>query len=200
MFGGSGGIVVVSSCLDGPRVHRPGDSAWMEARVDSRQVTGAGTTKLAATDVQVKRGLDALRCVPHWPEVRARSSGRAAPDARSVCYSLRIGKEDRTKLARGGSQAIQLQGRGPSEGGLPGCLRGVPCHAGGQWVVLLARQTLYGSLVTLAYIVSCAALLWIPKWVNSCTNAKRSRLHPVLVHSGILPPQEATGTLTTSEE
>ena len=51
MFGGSGGIVVVSSCLDGPRVHRPADSAWMEARVDSRQVTGAGTTKLAATDV-----------------------------------------------------------------------------------------------------------------------------------------------------
>ena len=51
MFGGSGGIVVVSSCLDGPRVHRPADSAWMEARLDSRQVTGAGTTKLAATDV-----------------------------------------------------------------------------------------------------------------------------------------------------
>ena len=51
MFGGSGGIVVVSSCLDGPRVHRPADSAWMEARVDSRQATGAGTTKLAATDV-----------------------------------------------------------------------------------------------------------------------------------------------------
>ena len=51
MFGSSGGIVVVSSCLDGPRVHRPADSAWMEARVDSHQVTGAGTTKLAATDV-----------------------------------------------------------------------------------------------------------------------------------------------------
>ena len=51
MFGGSGGIVVVSSCLDGPKVHRPADSAWMEARVDSRQATGAGTTKLAATDV-----------------------------------------------------------------------------------------------------------------------------------------------------
>ena len=51
---------------------------------------------------QVERGLDALRCVPHWPEVRARSSGRAAPDARSVCYSLRIGEEDRTELARGG--------------------------------------------------------------------------------------------------
>ena len=51
MFGGSGGIVVVSSCLDGPRMHRPADSAWMEARADSRQVTGAGTTKLAATDV-----------------------------------------------------------------------------------------------------------------------------------------------------
>ena len=42
-----------------------------------------------------------LRCVPHWPGVRARSSGRAAPDARSVCYSLRIGGEDRTELARG---------------------------------------------------------------------------------------------------
>ena len=32
----------------------------------------------------------------------ARSSGRAAPDARLVCYSLRIGEEDRTELARGG--------------------------------------------------------------------------------------------------
>ena len=50
MFGGSGGIVVVSSCLDGPRVHRPADSAWMEARADSRLVTGAGATKLAASN------------------------------------------------------------------------------------------------------------------------------------------------------
>ena len=102
MFGGSGGIVVVSSCLDGPRVHRPADSAWMEARVDSRQATGAGTTKLAATDVPGGARPGCIKCVPHWPEVRARSSGRAAPDARSVCYSLRIREEDRTELARGG--------------------------------------------------------------------------------------------------
>ena len=95
MFGGSGGIVVVRSCLDGPRVLRPADSAWMEARVDSRQVTGAGTTKLAATDVP-----GGAR--PGRITVRARSSGRAAPDAWSVCYSRRIEEEDRTELARGG--------------------------------------------------------------------------------------------------
>ena len=33
-FGGSGGIVV-SSCLDGPRVHQPTDTAWMETHIDS---------------------------------------------------------------------------------------------------------------------------------------------------------------------
>ena len=101
MFGGSGGIVVVSSCLDGPRVHRPADSAWMEARVDSRQATGAGTTKLAATDVP--GGARPGRITVRAALARgARSSGRAAPDARLVCYSLRIRKEDRTELVRGG--------------------------------------------------------------------------------------------------
>ena len=98
MCGGSGGIVVVSSCLDGPRVHRPADSAWMEARADSHQVTGAGTTMPAATDVP--GGARPGRITVRAALARARSSGRAAPDARSVCYSLRIGEEDRTELAR----------------------------------------------------------------------------------------------------
>ena len=88
---------VVSSCLDGPRVHRPADSAWMEARADSRQVTGAGTTKLAATDVPGGARSGRIT-VPAALASGAR--GRAAPDARSVCYSLRIGEEDRTELAR----------------------------------------------------------------------------------------------------
>ena len=90
---------------------------------------------------QVEQGLDALRCVPHWPEVRARSSGRAAPDARSVCYSLRIGEEDRKELARGGlsgNPASKGEGRARVDS------RGVreECHAGGQWIVSLARLSM----------------------------------------------------------
>ena len=76
MFGGSGGIVVVSSCLDGPRVHRPADSAWMEARVDSRQATGAGTTKLAATDVPGG-------AMPGHITVRAALAGQSCAHARA---------------------------------------------------------------------------------------------------------------------
>ena len=40
------------------------------------------------------------------------------------------------------SQAILLQGRGPSEGGLPGCPRGVPCR---RAVDSLAGQTESGD-------------------------------------------------------
>ena len=58
------------------------------------------------------------------------------------------------------SQAILLQGRGPSEGGLPGCPRGVPCR---RAVDSLAGQTLI-------YRHShSAALLWIPKWMRHNT-------------------------------
>ena len=126
------------------RTQGASDSACMEARVDSRQVTGAGTTKLAATDVpgvERERGLDALR---HWPEVRARSSGRAAPDARSVCYSLRIGEEDRTELARGGLSGNPAPRERAERGWTlrAGCPRGVPCR---RAVDSLAGQTLSGD-------------------------------------------------------
>ena len=80
-------------------MHRPADSAWTEARANSRQATGAGTTKLAVAGMPGGARPGCIT-VPHWPEVRARSSGRAAPDTRSV--SRRIGEEDRTELARGG--------------------------------------------------------------------------------------------------
>ena len=40
------------------------------------------------------------------------------------------------------SQAILLQGRGPSEGGLPGCPRGVPCRRAAD---SLAGQTESGD-------------------------------------------------------
>ena len=45
-FGGSGGMVVGSSSLDGPRVHRSADSAWIEPSVDGRvKPTGAETVR-----------------------------------------------------------------------------------------------------------------------------------------------------------
>ena len=125
MFGGSGGIVVVSSCLDGPRVHRPADIAWMEARVDSRQVTGAGTTKLAARDLPgvARPGRITVRAALARTLERKSSTRRAV---RLLQSKDRRGRPNRTRTTEVDSQAILLQGRGPSEGGLPGCPRGVP--------------------------------------------------------------------------
>ena len=148
MFGGSGGIVVVSSCLDGPRVHRPADSAWMEARADSRQVTGAGTTKLAATDVP--GGARPGRITVRAALARvARTLQRKSSTRRVVGLLQSKGLERKTEQNSHevDSQAILLQGRGPSECGLPWCPRGVPCR---RAVDSLAGHTLYESLVTLA--------------------------------------------------
>ena len=45
-FGGSGGMVVGSGSLDGPRVHRSADSAWIEPSVDGRvKPTGTETVR-----------------------------------------------------------------------------------------------------------------------------------------------------------
>ena len=50
-FGGSGGTIVGSSCLDGVTGHRA-DSAWIEASVERRiKPTGAGTYQLTACRV-----------------------------------------------------------------------------------------------------------------------------------------------------
>ena len=66
--------------------------------------------------------------VPHWPEVRARSSGRAAPGARSACYSRRIGEEGQAELARGG-----LSGNpAPRERADRGWTPGVPARSAMQ--------------------------------------------------------------------
>ena len=54
-------------------MHRPADSVWMEARADSSQATGAGTTKLATADVPGGARPGRIT-VPHWPEVRAHPS------------------------------------------------------------------------------------------------------------------------------
>ena len=134
------------------RTQGASDSACMEARVDSRQVTGAGTTKLAATDVpggaRARPGRITVRAALARG-ARARSSGRAAPDARSVCYSLRIGEEDRTELARGGLSGNPAPRERAERGWTlrAGCPRGVLCR---RAVDSLAGQTLYESLVTLA--------------------------------------------------
>ena len=140
MFGGSGGIVVVSSCLDGPRMHRPADSAWMEARADSRQVTGAGTTKLAATDVPGGARSEAWT---HYGACRTgqrcartlerKSSTRCA--VRLLQSKDRRGRSNRTRTRWTLRQScFKGEGRaGPSEGGLPGCPRGVPCRRAVRW-------------------------------------------------------------------
>ena len=95
---GSGGIVVFSSCLDRPRVHRPADSAWMETRVDSRQPTGARTADLFSAGVPGRARPGRITAL-HMADVHVHTSriGRAAPDiVRSVCNSQRIGEEDQS--------------------------------------------------------------------------------------------------------
>ena len=86
---------------------RVGVCVWWQ-RWDRRrqQLSGrpqGASAKLAATDVPggARPGRNTVRAALARG-ARARSSRRAAPDARSVCYSLRIGEEDRTELARGG--------------------------------------------------------------------------------------------------
>ena len=91
--GGSGGMIVGSSCLDGLTGHRA-DSAWIEASVQRRvKPTGAGTHQHTAR--RVPGGARPER----WTRVPLRRKhslavGRAAPDRRSVCHSQRIGGKD----------------------------------------------------------------------------------------------------------
>ena len=98
---------------------------------------------------QVERCLDTLRCVPHWPARVARTLERKSSTRRVVGLLQSKGLERKTEQNSHevDSQAILLQGRGPSECGLPGCPRGVPCR---RAVDSLAGHTLYESLVTLA--------------------------------------------------
>ena len=143
MFGGSGGIVVVSSCLDGPRVHRPADSAWMEARVDSawmeacadsRQVTGAGTTKLAATDVP--GGARPGRITVRAALARgARTLERKSSTRRAV--GLLQSKDRRGRSNRTRTRWTLRQSCSKGEGRARVDSRGVreECHAGEQWIV-----------------------------------------------------------------
>ena len=123
-FGGSGGIDVGSSCLDGPRVHRAGDSGWIEFSVDGR-ATGAETTRTVS-------------CVPGgaWPGRSAvqlaagkctrllQSEGQQPTGGRAVTVRGSEGKTNCT--CEVDSQVILFDGRGPSEGGLPGSRRGGP--------------------------------------------------------------------------
>ena len=125
-FGGTGGIVIGSSCLDGLTGH-PADSAWIEASVERRvKPTGAGTFQLAA------------RCVPggarpgHWTGVpyRSRKTGTNTPwqlegqHLTSGQSATVRGSEGRTiSVQRVDSQAILFERRGLSEGGLPGSAR-----------------------------------------------------------------------------
>ena len=139
MFGGSGGIVVVSSCLDGPRVHRPADSAWMEARVDSRQVTGAGTAKLAATDVPggARPGRIKVRAALARG---ARTLERKSSTRRAV--GLLQSKDQRGRPNRTRTRWTLRQSCSKGEGRARVDSRGVreECHAGGQWTPTPAGQ------------------------------------------------------------
>ena len=148
MFGGSGGIVVVSSCLDGPRVHRPADSAWMEARADSHQATGAGTTKLAATDVPggARPGRITVRAALTGG---ARTLERKSSTRRAVRLLQSKDRRGRPNITRTMWTLRQScsKGEGRARVDSPGCPRGVPCR---RAVDSLAGQTLYESLVTLA--------------------------------------------------
>ena len=78
---------------------------------------------------QVERGLDALRCRTgqRCAHTRAEFGEQHPTRGRSATVE---GSERKTKQNSHevDSQAILLQGRGPSEGGLPGCPRGVPCR------------------------------------------------------------------------
>ena len=123
-FGGSGGINIGSSCLDGPRVHRAGDSGWIKISVDSR-ATGAEKTRTVS-------------CVPDgaWPGRSAvqlaagkctrllQSEGQQPTGGQAVTVRGSEGKTNCT--CEVDSQVILFDGRGPSEGRLPGSWRGGP--------------------------------------------------------------------------
>ena len=142
MFGGSGGIVVVSSCLVGPRVHRPADSAWMEARADSRQVTGAGTTKFAAIDVPggARPGRITVRAaLARGARTLERKSSTRRAVGRLLQSKDRRGRPNRTR-----TRWTLRQSCSKGEGRERVDSRGVreECHAGGQWIVSLARLSM----------------------------------------------------------
>ena len=78
---------------------------------------------------QVERGLDALGCRTGRRCAHTRAEFEKQHPTRGLSATVE-GSERKTKQSSHevDSQTILLQGRGPSEGGLPGCPRGVPCR------------------------------------------------------------------------
>ena len=122
-FGGSGGMIVGSSCLDGLTGHRA-DSAWIEASVERRiKPTGTGTHQLTACRVpggaRPGRYID-RSAAPQEADGRKHSLavGRAAPDRRSVCHSQRIGGKDH-QCAGGGLSGNPVRAESAERGRTP---------------------------------------------------------------------------------
>ena len=96
-LGGSSGMVVSSGSLDGPRVHRSADSAWIEPSVDGHvKPTGAEMVRtVCCARLSVAWALDGS-AVPRESDgcKHSLTVGRGAPGRWSVSHSQRIGEDD----------------------------------------------------------------------------------------------------------
>ena len=113
-------------CIDLPTAHGPRlASTVVKRRTLKQQNPQQG-------ECQVERGLDASLCRT-W---RMCAHTQHPTHSRSATVE---GSE--RKMREVDSQVILLQGRGPSEGRLPGCRRGVPCRRIGAQVDSYTRRS-----------------------------------------------------------
>ena len=121
-FGGSGGIVVGSGCLDGPGVHRSADSTRSGPSVDRRVKPTGAEGERVRTASRVPGGARPGRRV--GVPCRRWRTGENTP-SQSKGENLTGGQAPTSQGSESGSRAVVLSGnpvrprRGPGEGGLP---------------------------------------------------------------------------------